>query len=273
MDTPVENLKGIINEIKNNEIMLPDFQRQFDWNIEKQCGLVASVLTRLPVGGILLLKADSKDYKSKRIGLDAKEDLGGNIPDKTNFLLDGQQRMTCLTNVFSDVIHESSKYKIGKLASKSYLATRFYLKINKWNADIESGTQKDLFGIRTLDFRFDVSKGEEPDFLTADIIDYIECRTFTAREYGTTEYMPSNKYTSELDDYCSATKGVYLIPLFLLVGTDSHDVKLRKGRLLDIIKKMRSDIVSSIKTHHNNLADSEKKIFAMTLITDLSEEE
>lgn len=55
--------------------MLPDFQRQFDWNIEKQSGLVASVLTKLPVGGILLLEADSKDYKSKRIGLDSKEKM------------------------------------------------------------------------------------------------------------------------------------------------------------------------------------------------------
>ena len=43
MITQEENLKSIIEEIKNNKIMLPDFQRQFDWNIEKQIGLVASV--------------------------------------------------------------------------------------------------------------------------------------------------------------------------------------------------------------------------------------
>lgn len=40
------------------------------------------------------------------------------------------------------------------------------------------------FGIRTLDFRFDVSAGQEPDFLTADIAEYIEGRTFLAAEYG-----------------------------------------------------------------------------------------
>lgn len=85
MITQEENLKNIIEEIKNNKIMLPDFQRQFDWNIEKQSGLVASVLTKLPVGGILLLEADSKDYKSKRIGLDSKEKIIGEIPQKTNF--------------------------------------------------------------------------------------------------------------------------------------------------------------------------------------------
>ena len=131
MITQEENLKSIIEEIKNNKIMLPDFQRQFDWNIEKQIGLVASVLTKLPVGGILLLEADSKDYKSKRIGLDSKEKIVGEIPQKTNFLLDGQQRMTCLTNVFSDVIHEASEKKVSRLAARQLLATRFYLKINR----------------------------------------------------------------------------------------------------------------------------------------------
>lgn len=100
-------------------------------NIEKQIGLVASVLTKLPVGGILLLEADSKDYKSKRIGLDSKEKIVGEIPQKTNFLLDGQQRMTCLTNVFSDVIHEASEKKVSRLAARQLLATRFYLKINR----------------------------------------------------------------------------------------------------------------------------------------------
>ena len=60
MITPEENLKSIVEDIQKNEIMLPDFQRQFDWSLEKQRALVASVLTKLPVGGILLLKADAK---------------------------------------------------------------------------------------------------------------------------------------------------------------------------------------------------------------------
>ena len=41
------NLKTIIDEIKSNKIMLPDFQRQFAWDIERQKALIASVLTQL----------------------------------------------------------------------------------------------------------------------------------------------------------------------------------------------------------------------------------
>ncbi len=268
MITPKENLKSIIEEIRNNEIMLPDFQRQFDWDLEKQCGLVASVLTMLPVGGILLLKADSKDYKSKRIGLDSKEIPVGVIPDKTNFLLDGQQRMTCLTNVFSDVIHEASEKKVSKLASRPLLATRFYLKIDRWSEGTASGSQKDLFGIRSLDFRFDVSKGQEPDFLTADIIDKIEYRPFLASEYDRKPYMPGQRYDDKLDDYCFETPGMYLIPLYLLIGSDSRDEQLRKKRLLAIIKRMKDRIVDSITTYHMNSDDSQKEGFANTVITD-----
>lgn len=272
MITPEENLKSIIENIQKNEIMLPDFQRQFDWNLEKQCELVASVLTKLPVGGILLLKADSKDYKSKRIGLDSKEEIIGNIPDKTNFLLDGQQRMTCLTNVFSDIIHEATEQKVSRLASRQLLATRFYLKIDRWAADTTPGSQKDLFGIRTLDFRFDVSKGQEPDFLTADILEYIECRTFLASEYGKAPYMPGKRYDDKLDDYCFRTSGVYLVPLFLLVGSNEHDDRLRKKRLLVIIKNIKERIVESITTHHDNLDPTMKESFAFSVITETVEQ-
>ena len=268
MITQEENLKSIIEEIKNNKIMLPDFQRQFDWNIEKQIGLVASVLTKLPVGGILLLEADSKDYKSKRIGLDSKEKIVGEIPQKTNFLLDGQQRMTCLTNVFSDVIHEASEKKVSRLAARQLLATRFYLKINRWDVNIVSESSKDLFGIRTLDFRFDVSNGEEPDFLTADITDYIECRPFLASEYDEKPYMPGQRYDDKLDDYCFATPGIYLIPLYLLVGSGSKDDKLRKKRLLAIIKRMRDQITESISTYHFNLDVEARQEFAFSIIID-----
>ena len=86
-----------------------------------------------------------------------------------------------------------------------------------WDVNIVSESSKDLFGIRTLDFRFDVSNGEEPDFLTADITDYIECRPFLASEYDEKPYMPGQRYDDKLDDYCFATPGIYLIRHFRCV--------------------------------------------------------
>lgn len=271
MITQEENLKNIIEDIQKNEIMLPDFQRKFEWSIEKQRGLVASVLTMLPVGGILLLKAKSDDYKSKRIGLSSKLGISGSVPDKTDFLIDGQQRMTCLTNAFSDVIHEASEKKVQSLAPKDLLATRFYLKIDKWNESMSS--EADIYGIRTLDFKFDVSKGQEPEFLTADIIDNVVCRQFSGAEYGTTSpYMPGTDYGVDLDQYCFAEPDGYLIPLFLLVGSNTRDDKKRRKRLLDIITKIKETIVSEITTYHYNLNPVVQREFAITVLTDSAEQ-
>lgn len=274
MNTPEENLKGIIEDIQNNKIMLPDFQRQFDWDLEKQKALVASVLTKLPVGGVLLLKADCDDYKSKRIGIDPQEAIKGPIPSKPNFLLDGQQRMTCLTNVFSDVIQDATEKKVSKLASRTLLAARFYLKIDRWNAETEPESSKDLFGLRTLDFRFDVSKDEEPDFLTAGVIDYIEYRPFLAPDYNNQKpYMPGQLYNEKLDDYCFATPDVYLIPLFLLVGSNSKDDRLRQKRLLAILKRIRDHVVESMTTHYANVEMDKKDDFAFSVTTDSLDKE
>ena len=271
MITPEENLKSLIGDVLNNEIMLPDFQRRFEWSIDKQTALIASVLTKLPVGSILLLKADSNDYKSKQIGLDSSEKVLGSIPPKTYFLLDGQQRITCLTNAFSDIIHESSGKKIRKLASQSLLTTRFYLKIDRWDANTVPSSEKDLFGVRTLDFRFDVSKGQEPDFLTAGILEKIECRYFNAKDYDKKPYMPCQRYDDKLDDYCFETQDFYLIPLFLLVGSNSDDEKRRKTRLLSILKRIKEKIKDSIVAYHANLDDDKKEDFSRTVLLDLSD--
>lgn len=272
METPNENLKGIIRDIQSNKIMLPDFQRQFNWDIQKQISLVASVLTMLPVGSILLLKADSNDYKSKKIGLDSKEKISGTIPEKTNFLLDGQQRMTCLTNVFSDVIHESSGYKVSKLSSRAILANRFYLRIEKWSEGLSASS--DPFCIRSLDFSFNVSINENPDFLTADIKDFIECRQFFATDYDEKKpYVPGQKYTEKLDEYCLNGAGdSYLIPLFLLIGSNASDDRLRLKRLNAIIKGMTNEIREAICTcHRNKNTMDEKEAFAFTVLFDGSD--
>lgn len=101
-----ESLEVTINKIKKNEILLPDFQRQFVWKEEEmQHKLVASVLTKMPIGSILLLKSkDAHDYSCKPLG--AKDPIPSEqLPSgAVEFLLDGQQRMTVLANVFSDAI-------------------------------------------------------------------------------------------------------------------------------------------------------------------------
>lgn len=94
-------LKQIIKSIENEQILLPNFQREFTWRDEKmQIELVCSVLARMPVGSILLLKSTEREFGCRKIGLKvpAQKDEDNS---EVQYLLDGQQRLTVLSNVFS----------------------------------------------------------------------------------------------------------------------------------------------------------------------------
>ena len=68
--TNVSDLTMIIRRIDENKILLPDFQRKFVWrDIEQQRQIVASVLARMPIGSILLLKSSNpEEFSSKVLG-------------------------------------------------------------------------------------------------------------------------------------------------------------------------------------------------------------
>ena len=110
------DFKEIVREIENENILLPDFQREFKWKDEDmQKDIVCSVLSRMPIGSILLLKSKASEYACKKIG----SKLDAEVSDSNkeiSFLLDGQQRLTVLANVFSNVIFEQTN-KLSDLIS------------------------------------------------------------------------------------------------------------------------------------------------------------
>ena len=129
MEKRKEGLKEIINKIKRNEILLPDFQRNHVWDEEKQKRMVASVLAQMPIGSILLLKGEAKDYAYKMMGSrERRKNQELQIADDKEImaLLDGQQRMTTLTNVFSDMIFKNVE---NRNSINRKLKKRFFLKI------------------------------------------------------------------------------------------------------------------------------------------------
>lgn len=68
----ISDFKEIVRDIDNKKILLPDFQRDFVWkDEERQKKIVASVLTKMPIGSILLLQSSADEYCSKVIGKNA----------------------------------------------------------------------------------------------------------------------------------------------------------------------------------------------------------
>ena len=82
-------IRELLDEIRKQDLVLPEFQREYVWTLEQAKQLIVSLSRHYPVGGLLLWKTD-KPPELKNI----KE-----LPEKlgtVQVLLDGQQRLTTL---------------------------------------------------------------------------------------------------------------------------------------------------------------------------------
>lgn len=83
-------IQDLIFSIKNNDIVVPEFQREFVWGNDRVKSLISSLINEYPVGGILLWKTNDPPSLKGAIS----ENLD---PNRTyQVLLDGQQRSTAL---------------------------------------------------------------------------------------------------------------------------------------------------------------------------------
>lgn len=91
----IQRLEQLVTSIRSGEIRLPKFQRPFVWSRTDMLDLLDSIYNGYPIGSILLWHS-SERLKSERaiIGFEVNTTASDNYP--TNYLLDGQQRLTTL---------------------------------------------------------------------------------------------------------------------------------------------------------------------------------
>lgn len=268
-----ESLETTINKIKKNEILLPDFQRQFVWKEEEmQRKLVASVLTKMPIGSILLLKSkNAQEYSCKPIG--AKDPIKPQkLPDgSVEFLLDGQQRMTVLANVFSDAIFQLTPLT-SNLIAPSALKRRFYLALPNYGNDVF----QDLFGLHKLMFPMRTPDSDEPEFLTQDILPFIRVIPFNITRDNGKCYNPYSrpipKMLSELETYCLSVEDNWsYIPLYLLV--ENEKISLNHTTLNNIIVAIAKKISITKQLTLNEMLNAGQTNDARKYITENLDED
>lgn len=242
------SIEEMIKRVSKQSILLPDFQRDFVWSeIDKQKRIVASVLTQMPIGSVLLLEAASNEYNANLIGcknIPAEPEAG-----TVSFLLDGQQRFTVLTNVFSNIIHDNCKCAPQSLADRALLK-RFFLRIPKWTKCLER-EEMDIFGVLNLNFKY---MDAEPDFVTEDIIDYIEYSDFSYDDKK--PYNPSIAPGMDLVNYCLNYSNGYLIPLFLVLSNGGSRALTYNKVLENIAQKLREEIIFKFEEMEDNGFDT-----------------
>lgn len=117
--TPMYELGEYLAWTRSGDIQLPDFQRGYKWEDERIRQLLITVLRGHPMGAVMLLKTGNAQvrFKPRAIeGVDLQSGTGAKF-----LLLDGQQRLTSLTQAFSGDGTVSTKDSRGKLFDRRYL--------------------------------------------------------------------------------------------------------------------------------------------------------
>jgi len=90
-------LPQILDEIIAGKLQLPDFQRGWVWDDEHVRSLLVSVARSFPVGAVMLLETGGEArFQTRAI---KNVDFPGKTPEPERLILDGQQRLTTLTQV------------------------------------------------------------------------------------------------------------------------------------------------------------------------------
>lgn len=117
--TPMYELGEYLAWTRSGDIQLPDFQRGYKWEDERIRQLLVTVLRGHPMGAVMLLKTGNSQVRFKPRPIE-----GVSLPDGAearHLLLDGQQRLTSLTQALSGDGSVATKDSRGKLLERRYL--------------------------------------------------------------------------------------------------------------------------------------------------------
>lgn len=145
-------LAKLFAENESGSLRLPSFQRQFVWSLEQQRGLATSVLLNVPSGSLLLLRGTGKNFPARTLGNQQLDKLNDDLT--YTFVLDGQQRLSTLYQVFANPFG-------GTSWAPEHLDQWYWRLRYRWALQIqaEEGAE-DYFGYANLDFTALVT---EPD--------------------------------------------------------------------------------------------------------------
>ncbi|MEV4344989.1 DUF262 domain-containing protein [Actinoplanes sp. NPDC049596] len=116
--TPLYELADYLKWTTSGKIQLPDFQRGYKWEDERIRQLLVTVLQGHPMGVVMLLKTGNDQIRFKPRPVE-----GVVLPPGTEaetLLLDGQQRLTSLTQALTGKGIVSTKDSRGKLMDRRY---------------------------------------------------------------------------------------------------------------------------------------------------------
>lgn len=116
--TPLYELSDYLEWTNSGRIQLPDFQRGYKWEDERIRSLLVTVLRGHPLGVVMLLKTGNDQVRFKPKPIEGTSVPAGADPEF--LLLDGEQRLTSLTQALSANGVVATMDSRGKLMKRRY---------------------------------------------------------------------------------------------------------------------------------------------------------
>ena len=89
-----QKLLHLLTDIESGRIKIPQFQRDFVWEVEKAAGLIDSVIRGYPISALIYWRTVDRLREVRDLGRIQFPEAGKG--EQVNYVLDGQQRLTSL---------------------------------------------------------------------------------------------------------------------------------------------------------------------------------
>lgn len=263
MDT-TKKINKLFSENSEGKLVLPNFQRGFEWKVEEQKKLLSSVLALLPIGSILLLEGQKTDFATRQLCYN-DEEFEQN--EECLYLLDGQQRTSTLRAIFSNLLGNKSDWE--EKYDKLYKGLRY-----RWFIDVKKLDSEDIFGYENLKFESIIKY--EPGQLYENIVEKKVTKQnksdwfhphFHKDELGTV--LTGHRLKNEIAKKASEEG---LIPLYdIFDAVNNREKSLLEYTLERLANERVIRLQSDVKDHHKSIVELLGQVFPE--IEDLSASE
>lgn len=121
--TPSYDLIDLFARIDRGDVQLPDFQRDYSWDVDRIRALIVTVLRGYPMGCLMALETRNETMRFRPRPIPGAPDTGN---DPGLLLLDGQQRLTTLYHSLrGDGLVDTVDFRNKRIRRK------FYVDVNK----------------------------------------------------------------------------------------------------------------------------------------------
>lgn len=104
-----KNYSVLINEVRTGQVKIPQFQRQFVWDIKASANLIDSIIKGYPIGTFIFWRTNEELRSVRNIGNIILPEQGDG--EFVNYVLDGQQRITSFFAAISGSVIERENGK------------------------------------------------------------------------------------------------------------------------------------------------------------------